>query len=206
MTNEEKAQAHQTWLESRKLGVSGSDIACIMGSNPYKSEDALLLDKLGVGKPFTGNAATRAGQRLEPMVADWYAKRNEQIIINGAFTKSTEDPRFIGTPDFLTAFGGIDTKTGAQHTYRAGCPKYYELQVRWYNMLCGGDHWDIVVCIVPKDRSEIPLLESDEFLYQWVQNRPVREFPFYRDLRIEKDMKEAALRFLDRLEALRSKR
>ena len=91
MTNEKKSQAHQAWLESRKLGVSGSDIACIMGANPYKSEDALLLDKLGVGKPFTGNAATRAGQRLEPMVADWYAKRNEKILINGSFTKSAEE-------------------------------------------------------------------------------------------------------------------
>lgn len=194
---------HEEWLEARKLGVSGSDIACIMGANPYKSEEQLLLDKLGIGKPFVGNAATRAGQRLEPLVANWWAKRNQKIIINGAFTVSEEDPRFIGTPDFLTEFGGIDTKTGAYHIYKDGCPKYYELQTRWYNMIHGGDHWDIVVCIVPKDRSEIPLHESDDFLFQWVQNRPVREFPFHRDRTIEQTMREAALRFLDRLEALR---
>jgi hypothetical protein len=70
-------------------------------------------------------------------------------------------------------------------------------------MICGGDHWDIVVCIVPKDRSEIPLHESDEFLYRWVANRPVKEYPFFRDKNIEESMKIAANRFLDRLDSIK---
>ena len=197
---------HEEWLEARRQGVSGSDIAVIMGANPYKSEVQLLMDKLGVGKPFTGNAATRAGQRLEPLVANWWAKRNQQIITNGAFTVSQEDPRFIGTPDFLTVFGGIDTKTGGQHVYKSGCPKYYEYQARWYNMIHGGDRWDIVTCIVPKNREEIPLKEDDEFLYQWVQHRPLLEFPFLRDRQIEQDMKDAAWQFLERLDHLKRQR
>lgn len=164
------------------------------------------MDKLGIGKPFTGNAATRAGQRLEPLVANWWAKRNQQIITNGAFTVSQEDPRFIGTPDFLTVFGGIDTKTGGQHVYKSGCPKYYEYQARWYNMIHGGDRWDIVTCIVPKNREEIPLKEDDEFLYQWVQHRPLLEFPFLRDRQIEQDMKDAAWQFLERLDHLKRQR
>lgn len=197
---------HEEWLAAKLKGISGTDIGVLMGANPYKTEYQLLLDKLGLGKPFIGNAATMAGQRLEPIVANWWAKQNQTILINGVFTRSKEDERFIGTPDFLTHFGGIDTKTGAQHIYNKGCPLYYEYQARWYSYITDTDRWDIVATIVPKDRSEIPLNKSDEYLYEWVKLRPMRCFRFRRDRQIEAKMKESALRFLERLERFQRER
>lgn len=197
---------HEEWLKARRKGVSGTDIAAIMGLNPYKSESQLLVEKLGVGVPFTGNAATRAGQRLEPFVANWWAYRNQTIITNGAFTVSSENPRFFGTPDFLTPHAGLEIKTGAEKGYKNGCPVIYSLQSQWYMMITERERWELSALIVPKDRSKIPLEESDEYLYEWVKMQPIREYPFQRDRALEARMKEHATRFLERLDGLAAKR
>ena len=194
----------EDWLTARKLGVTGTDIAAVMGLNPHKSEDDVLLDKLGQGKPFFGNAATRAGQRLESPVANAWSQREQAILTNGEFTISSINPRYIGTPDFLTGFGnGLETKTGAWPTYKNGCPKMYELQSRWYMLITERPIWDLVACIVPKNREEIPLHENNEVLLDWVSQQPHREFRFERDSGWEEQMVAAAERLLARLDSLR---
>lgn len=191
---------HEQWLAARRLGVSGTDIATLLGHNPYKSEPDLILDKLGVGKPFVGNAATRAGQTLEPYVANAWAKRHQKIIINGSFSISEENDKFIGTPDFEVGDeSGLEIKTGAENTYKAGCPKYYEDQCRWYMMIRNKQIWNLAACIVPKDRSLIP---KDDLL-RWVQSQPHREYQFHRDLRWEELARQRALDFLEKIKSLR---
>ncbi len=190
------------WLEARRQGVSGTDISVLLGVNPYRSVDDLILDKLGIGKKFEGNAATRAGQRLEPFVANHWAKRNQKIIVNGAFTKSEENPYFVGTPDFLVGDGnGLEIKTGIEKTYAKGCPAYYEAQCRWYLMLTGRPEWTLCACIVPKDRSLIP---KDDLLDQWVPRQPHRHYHFLRDHSWEERARQAALEFLARIASLRA--
>jgi len=193
---------HAEWLEARRQGVTGTDISILLGVNPYKSVDDLIMDKLGVGKPFTGNAATRAGQRLEPFVANHWAKRNQKIIVNGSFTRSSLDDRLVGTPDFLVGDGtGLEIKTGVEKTYKDGCPPYYEAQCRWYMMIADRPSWTLCACIVPKERALIPL---DEILDQWVPRQPHRHYQFQRDQAWEARAQGAALSFLERLASLRA--
>lgn len=195
---------HDEWLAKRRLGVSGTDISVLLGVNPYKTEDDLILDKLGLGKPFTGNAATRAGVRLEGHVANTWAKREQTIIINGEFTVSPHNPRFIGTLDFVTGKGGVlEIKTGGEKSYAKGHPPLYEAQCRWYMMLTERPFADLVACIVPKDRSEIP--ESDEFIFEWVSQRPHREYRFERDPDWEDRAQHLATQFLLRLDSLKER-
>lgn len=183
----------QEWLDARRKGVSGTDLAAIMGFNPYKSESDVLMEKLGMGKPFVGNAATRAGQKLEPIVADLYSSRNQRILINGQFLRHEKNDRHLGTPDFLHPFGGLEVKTGAAKTFKGGCPKTYELQCRWYMYLTNRDEWDLYALIVPKNRSEIA-----EYSFEWASYQPVLEFRFQRDLAFERHMLETADRFLEK--------
>lgn len=198
---------HQAWLNKRKLGVTGTDISAILGVNTHKSEDDLILDKLGMGKPFNGNAATRAGVLLEQHVANAWAKREQTIIINGDFTICPSNPRYIGTTDFLTGKGGVlEIKTGAEKTYAKGLPPIYEAQCRWYMMLTERPFADLVACVVPKDRTEIPSDASLEELYEWVTYRPAREYHLERSLEWEARAQGAANRFLARLDALRATR
>lgn len=40
-------QDRAEWLEHRKHGIGGSDIACVVGANPYKSSTELYKEKIG---------------------------------------------------------------------------------------------------------------------------------------------------------------
>ena len=200
---------HADWLAARRLGVSGSDISVLLNVNPYKKEDDLILDKLGVGKPFVGNAATRVGLKLERFVADAWAGREKQILIGGSFTvreENGEKTRFIGTPDFLFPNGILEIKTGAENTYKNGCPPLYEAQARWYMYLADKDLANLVACIVPKDRSLVPMHETDENLLDYVKGCPHREYQILRDRDWEERAKSVALKFLARLDALKEPR
>jgi len=53
------------WLNWRRGVIGASDAPAIMGENPWTSASYLIKDKLGLNRPFNGNAATREGQRLE---------------------------------------------------------------------------------------------------------------------------------------------
>ena len=39
--------SHQEWLEDRKRGIGGSDVATVLGLNKYKSPYQLWLEKTG---------------------------------------------------------------------------------------------------------------------------------------------------------------
>ena len=45
------APQHQQWLKDRKKGIGGSDAACILGLNPYKSNVQLWEEKTGRREP-----------------------------------------------------------------------------------------------------------------------------------------------------------
>ena len=64
-------QRSHAWYEIRETSIGGSEIACVLGVNPFKTMDSLLLDKLGVGQKFTGNIATRWGTLFENITGLW---------------------------------------------------------------------------------------------------------------------------------------
>ena len=39
------------WLEERKKGIGGSDVACIFGMSPYKTNVELWEEKVGIKEP-----------------------------------------------------------------------------------------------------------------------------------------------------------
>lgn len=194
--------SHEAWLAARKLGVSGTDVGVLLGLNRYKSEEELIMDKLGLGPGFAGNAATRAGTLLEPFIARAWSERTSTPLELGVFTVSDIDPRYIGTPDYLTPDSVLEIKTGVEKTWQDGCPKSYEVQCRWYMLLTKKENAHLVACIVPKDRKTIPPVD----LLEWVKNQPHREFEFQRDLAWEAQAQEVAQAFLLKMDALRENR
>jgi putative phage-type endonuclease len=53
------------WLEQRKHRLTSSDAATVLGINPYKKPEELLLEKCGAGRQFFGNEATAHGEKYE---------------------------------------------------------------------------------------------------------------------------------------------
>ena len=66
---------HEEWLEVRKKGIGGSDIAAILGFNHYKSPLAIYLDKTDQKIPEDKeNVAAEVGLELEPYLSKKFTK------------------------------------------------------------------------------------------------------------------------------------
>lgn len=59
----------EEWLKCRTQGIGGSDAACILGLNKYKSNLDLYYEKTGIKKNnFSGNQATEYGKLAEEYI------------------------------------------------------------------------------------------------------------------------------------------
>lgn len=67
----------QHWLELRRRGIGGSDVAGICGVSNYSSALHVWLDKLGQLPEQEDNERMMWGRLLEPVVADVLAERAE---------------------------------------------------------------------------------------------------------------------------------
>jgi hypothetical protein len=67
---ESPAQRSPEWYELRKTTIGGSEVATIMGMNPYNNVRQLIGGKFGVNK-FHGNIYTRWGNLFEHVTEKW---------------------------------------------------------------------------------------------------------------------------------------
>lgn len=58
-------QGSPVWHQWRGKGLGSSDASVVMGIDPYRTREDLLLDKTGRGKPVQVNEAMRLGSRFE---------------------------------------------------------------------------------------------------------------------------------------------
>ncbi len=79
-----QADDYDQWMAERRLGLGGSDIAAILGLDPWKSPMQVYAEKVGRGRPVDPDAldeheseAMRWGNLLEPVVAAEAARRRD---------------------------------------------------------------------------------------------------------------------------------
>lgn len=104
-------QKSKAWLEQRKKYLTSSDAGTALGLNHYQKPVELLFSKCGAGKPFTGNVATRYGEKYEDEAVEMYCnafgmKQNEFGLIPFTAVSRDTDELFIpgsevlaGSPD-----------------------------------------------------------------------------------------------------------
>lgn len=66
------AQRSDGWFNQRKNKLTSSDIATVLGINPYKKPYELFFEKCGIKKNYEGNEATLHGQKYEDEALDKY--------------------------------------------------------------------------------------------------------------------------------------
>lgn len=72
---------HQEWLEDRRKGIGGSDVATILGLNKYKSVYQLWLEKTDqVEVTSAQSEAAYWGNTLEEVVAEEFSKRTGKKV------------------------------------------------------------------------------------------------------------------------------
>lgn len=77
----------EEWLDYRRLGIGGSDVAAIMGISPFATIKDLYYDKIGV-KPMIDEGesnwvAKEVGHRLEDLVAMIFSKKTGLEVFPG---------------------------------------------------------------------------------------------------------------------------
>ncbi|MBF0260417.1 MAG: YqaJ viral recombinase family protein [Magnetococcales bacterium] len=97
----------QAWLDARRTGIGGSDIAALLGLHPYKTPTDVYLDKTGQAEHQKAGEAAYWGTVLENIVAQEFADRTgkkiqrvNQILIHPSYQFAIANiDRAIVNPD-----------------------------------------------------------------------------------------------------------
>lgn len=81
------AQKSEAWLALRGNMLTASDAATAIGVNKYDTPEDLLLKKCGLGEKFTGNAATRHGEKFEDEARILYEERHNEVVLSLVFVR-----------------------------------------------------------------------------------------------------------------------
>lgn len=136
------------WLEYRRRGIGGSDVAAIFGISPFRTARDLYFDKLDIAsvEEDEGNwVAMEMGNLLEPLVAKIFAKKTgykiyqiKKMFYHPLYTFMLADvDYFVELLDGTTAILEIKTTNynARDHWWLDGeeiVPVYYESQGRHY--------------------------------------------------------------------------
>ena len=140
--------SREEWLEYRRRGIGGSDVAAVFGLSPYLTARDLYYDKIGVATPIDdeGNwVQLEVGKLLEELVAKIFSLKIgrpvykiQEMFYHPQYPFMLADVDFfVDMPNNQTAI--LETKT-THYNNRSQwwdgesgiVPKHYELQVRHY--------------------------------------------------------------------------
>lgn len=195
------------WLEARKSGIGGSDVAAVLGFSPWTSPLDVYLDKTGRAAPQEENDAMYWGTRLEALVADKYTEETglEVRRVNSVL-RSEKFPMMLGnidravcvekgkmpvvngefrTPKFLECKTARrkDDNWGIAGTDQV--PEWYITQVLHYLGLTKCKSADLAVLFLESRKFEIYKIEADqdliarmwERLADWWEAHVVKDVP-----------------------------
>lgn len=128
------------WLERKKNGIGGSEIAAIMGVHPYKTAIDVYLSKVEEGNETVNNIPMRTGVLLEPLVAEIFSEETGAEIIPppeiGLYEiySDKDHPYILGSPDrkfkVNNELGILECKTTSINYDEV--PPYWFTQLMWY--------------------------------------------------------------------------
>ena len=145
----------QEFLERRKTGIGGSDVAAVFGVSKWKTPYQLWLDKTSETVTEKESDLLHFGQVLEQVIADEYARRNNvKVLRRNQMYRHAEHPELIANIDRYVVGGKIlECKTCnafASAKFGEGgdeVPDEYLLQVQHYMHVTGYHSADLAVLI-----------------------------------------------------------
>ncbi|MFM8234058.1 MAG: lambda-exonuclease family protein [Holophagaceae bacterium] len=180
-------ETREKWLELRRQGITGTDVAKILGRSKWGKPIDVYRDKLGLNKPPIMNTAMLHGIEAEPRIIKMYAERNKVIVSHVGHLIHPTESWIIGNPDGIVInekgfwTKGLEIKTGSNKRYWSSAydkemfmPEEYIWQCRWYMALTQLSQWDVAV-----------LLQNEEY----------RQYQLFRDSILEKEMIETCKYF-----------
>jgi putative phage-type endonuclease len=146
------------WLEDRRSGIGGSDVAAVCGVSKWKTPYALWQDKRGELPPSPDNEAMLWGRVLEPVIRQQYAERTGRIVrVPDGIIRSPRHDFMIANPDGLTDDRRLFEAKTARSAHGWGeegsdeVPTDYMLQVQHYMAVLDCEVADVAVLIGGSD-------------------------------------------------------
>lgn len=161
------------WVEARKNGIGGSDVASIMGLNKYSSPLNVWLIKTGreESPDLSDNQAVEWGNRLEDVVADKFADEHPELQVrrrNATMVSIKRPWAFANIDRWVTDGKGnvgiLEVKTVGMRRaadWDSGVPLYYLTQVMHYMSVTGYQYAWVAVLIGGQEFREY-YIERDE--------------------------------------------
>lgn len=133
------------WLKLREEGIGSSDVATIVGLNPFETPYQLWRRKIGLDSPKTETFAMKAGHYLEDAVARFWADSTGQEVIKASagdwLIVNDERPYMRVSPDRTYWLAGkthnaankgiLECKTTQRSVDPDDIPKHWFCQVQY---------------------------------------------------------------------------
>lgn len=142
---EAPAQRSKEWYEMKSKTIGGSEVATVLGINPFRQVKALIAEKTGVAADsFCGNMATRWGTLFEHLTREW----TEQVLllekpiretgsIPGVIERQRYSPDGLGVVRLINEKNKLDNyivlfefKSPFRSIPDGNIPKYYVPQIQ----------------------------------------------------------------------------
>lgn len=159
-------------LEMRRTGIGASEVAALVGLNPYARPIDVYSRKVD-GEAFDGNRHTERGEWFERPTADWWAARNRATIRTVGTLRHPKRPIVLATPDFLATLeaGGelaLEIKVPGPRTFAQWgvpgtdeAPPWYVAQVQYTLAVCGLDR-GVIAAPIDGELAEYPIAADAE--------------------------------------------
>lgn len=164
------------WLERRRRGIGGTDVAAIMGCSPWASPWSVWAEKVGLADlEDDPTAEMRFGRDLEPIIAAWFTRETGLCLAGEQMMITHASRPFFATVDGLVveaeassvgdALGVFESKYTSDGRW-AEIPEHYRLQVQWAMYCAGLDRAWLVVLHLRWGRPDFQIypVERDEEL------------------------------------------
>lgn len=160
MTNAERIPlpaSRYEWLEMRRSGIGGSDVAAIVGLSKWRTPTDVYNSKIEAPVD-NDNASMEWGRRLEPVIREKYAEAVGMSVDTPPFMFRHQEHKFmIADVDGIRADGRIveiktaRTQQGWGEDGTDEIPDYYKTQVQHYMTVLGATSCDVAVLIGASD-------------------------------------------------------
>lgn len=155
----DKAKDRDKWLAVRDEGIGGSDVASILGYNPYKSAYTLWAEKTGIVEPedISEKEYVIWGNKNEPNIADRFCELTGKKVRKCGTLADEEYPFMHANIDrwVIGENAGLECKTAgltkSKQWLGDEIPTAYYLQCVFYMLVTGAQRWYIAALIGGND-------------------------------------------------------
>jgi len=137
---ESAVQGSKEWLEARKTGIGGSEVASVLGLSKWMSPLELWRKKKGLDPDTKATWIMKQGSHNESLIAEEWAEQNSIKLIQIPFVRDINHPHRTASLDYIGVWpDGHAEVLEIKYSPKGvdGVPSYYYTQVMWYMAITG---------------------------------------------------------------------